>query len=130
MFCYCFYFQRAKLRFICDTGVKTLILATRKHPECYYEHYLPSLSITQVTWRCSVIEVISTFLTKIIFKLLSLLSSIFTFLFDHFLTSHRSCSSLHSLFNAKDSANRMQKAKLAWDFCWGAAYLIQKSLHK
>ena len=57
------------------------------------------------------IEVVSTFLTKIIFKLLSLLNSIFTFLFDRFLTSHRSCSSLHSLFNAK---NRFKNKGKSW----------------
>ncbi len=72
-----------------------------------------TIELVNHEFRLRVYEVVSTFLTKIIFKLLSLLNSIFTFLLDRFLTSHRSCSSLHSLFIAKDSANRMQKAKLA-----------------
>ena len=36
-----------------------------------------------------------------LFKISSLLNSIFTFLFGRFGTFHRSCSSLHSLFKAQ-----------------------------
>ena len=45
-------------------------------------------------------EVVWTFLTKIWCRIISLLNSIFTFLFGRFLPFHRSCSSLHSLFKA------------------------------
>ena len=50
------------------------------------------------------IEVVWTFLTKIWFGVWALPDSIFTFLFGRFLTFHRSCSSLHSLFKAKNAS--------------------------
>ena len=45
-----------------------------------------------------------------LFGVLSLLHSIFTFLFGRFLPFHRSCSSLHSLFKAQNRLKNKGKS--------------------